>query len=147
MDAVRLGSALRALRRHRGWTQATVARRARVSQAAVSRAERGAAMALTGRTLKAIAEALGARYDPRITWQGEGLDRLLDAAHAGLVDQVVAMLRAHGWQVVPEATFNVYGERGSIDILAFHPGSGSLLIVEVKSVVPDMQSLLAGVER
>src|SRR5690242_14695073 len=56
VDAVRLGSALRALRRKRGWTQAEVARRARVSQTAVSRAERGEALSLTGRTLKAIAE-------------------------------------------------------------------------------------------
>jgi transcriptional regulator with XRE-family HTH domain len=147
MDVVRLGSALRALRRKRGWTQAEVARRARVSQAAVSRAERGEALSLTGRSLKAIAEALGARYDPRIVWQGEGLDRLLDAAHAGLVDRVVELLRANDWQVIPEATFNIYGERGSIDILAFHPASGSLLIVEVKSVVPDMQGLLASLDR
>ncbi|HET7830462.1 MAG TPA: hypothetical protein VFL03_12950 [Candidatus Limnocylindrales bacterium] len=80
-------------------------------------------------------------------WQGEGLDRLLDAAHAGLVDRVVELLRANDWQVIPEATFNIYGERGSIDILAFHPASGSLLIVEVKSVVPDMQGLLASLDR
>jgi len=31
MDAVRFGSALRAIRRRHGWTQAEVARRARVS--------------------------------------------------------------------------------------------------------------------
>lgn len=147
MDAVRLGSALRALRRMRGWTQADVAKRARVSQSAVSRGERGEALSLTGRNLKAIAEALGARYDPRVVWQGEGLDRLLDAAHAGLVERVVEVLRENEWQVVPEATFNIYGERGSIDILAFHPESGSLLIVEVKSVVPDMQGLLASMDR
>ena len=48
-----------------------------------------------------------------------------------------------GWEVHPEATFNVFGERGSIDILAFHPRYGALLIVEVKSAVPDMQSMLA----
>ena len=80
-------------------------------------------------------------------WQGEALDRLLDAAHAGLVDQVIEILVAAGWEIAPEVTFNDYGERGSIDVLAWHPEHGALLIIEVKSVLPDMQSMLAGVDR
>ncbi len=51
------------------------------------------------------------------------------------------------WQVATEVSFNLRGERGSIDILAFHPATGSLLVIEVKSVVPDMQAMLAGVDR
>ncbi len=147
MDPVRLGLAIRALRRRRGWTQEELARRAGVSQAAVSRAERGEAESLTVRTLAAVAEALGARAAIRILWQGEALDRLLDAAHAGLVDEVARLLREHGWEVVPEATFNHYGERGSVDVLAYHPVRRALLVVEVKSAVPDMQGLLAGIDR
>lgn len=147
MDWVRLGQGLRAIRHERGWTQTEVARRARVSQSAVSRAERGRAGTLTGETLGRIATALDARYVPRVLWQGEALDRLLDAAHAGLVDQVVALLAEHGWEAIPEATFNHYGERGSIDVLAWHPEHRALLVVEVKSVVPDMQAMLSGVDR
>jgi len=147
MDSVRVGLALRALRRQRGWTQTDLARRARISQASVSRAERGNASDLTVRTLTAIAEALGARVALRVLWQGEALDRLLDAAHAGLVDEVVRLLRARGWEVIPEATFSEFGERGSIDVLAWHPASGALLVIEVKSAVPDMGALLAGVDR
>jgi Holliday junction resolvase-like predicted endonuclease len=94
-----------------------------------------------------MAEGLGARATLRLLWHGEDLDRLLDGAHAGLVDDVVRLLRAHGWEVVAEATFSIYGERGSIDVLAFHPAHGALLIVEVKSVVPDMQGMLAGIDR
>ena len=45
---------------------------------------------------------------------------------------MVRLLVAAGWEVVPEATFNEFGERGSIDILAFHPKHGALLVVEVK---------------
>jgi len=39
-------------------------------------------------------------------------------------------------------SFSIWGERGSIDVLAQHPATGSLLVVEVKSVVPDSQELL-----
>lgn len=118
-----------------------------MSQSVVSRAERGEAAHLTVRTLTQIAEALGARAGLQLQWQGEGLDRLLDAAHAGLVNQVVALLVEHDWEIVAEATFNHYGERGSIDVLAWHPARRALLIVEVKSVVPDIQALLSGVDR
>jgi transcriptional regulator with XRE-family HTH domain len=147
MSWVRLGNGLRAIRRNRGWTQAQTAAKAGVSQSAVSRAERGDAGALAGTTLARIAEALGAQYQPRVLWQGEALDRLLDAAHAGLVNVVVQLLVENGWEVIPEATFSHYGERGSIDVLAWHEAEGALLIVEVKSVVPDIQGLLAGVDR
>jgi transcriptional regulator with XRE-family HTH domain len=147
MDSVRLGLAIRALRRRTRWTQQRLADRAGVSQSTVSRVERGELRHQTLHTLATIAEALGARASVKLYWHGEDLDRLLDAAHAGLVEQVVALLVAHGWEVLPEATFNDFGERGSIDVLAFHPGEGALLVIEVKSVVPDMQALLAGINR
>lgn len=46
-----------------------------------------------------------------------------------------------------EVSFDIRGQRGSIDILAFHPATGTLLVIEVKSVVPDMQAMLHGVDR
>jgi transcriptional regulator with XRE-family HTH domain len=147
MGPASVGGAIRALRRRAGLTQAELAARAHVSQAAVSRLERGRVGSLTLRTTQAVAEALDARATLRILWHGEALDRLLDAAHAGLVDQVVTILRSEGWEVIAEATFSVYGERGSIDVLAFHPAHGALLIVEVKSVVPDMQGMLGSLDR
>lgn len=147
MDPLRFGQGIRAIRGTRGLTQQALADRAGVSQSAVSRAERGESHRLTVRTLQRIAEALGARATLRLYWHGEELDRLLDAAHAGMVDQVIALLRSRGWEVVPELTFNVYGERGSIDVFAFHPGHGALLVVEVKSVMPDMQAMLSAMDR
>lgn len=147
MDTVRLGLAIRALRRRARWTQAELAGRAGVSQATVSRVERGELRHQTLNTLSLIAEALGARASVRIYWHGEDLDRLLDAAHAGLVEDVVRLLVRHGWHVLPELTFNEFGERGSIDVLAYHAETGALLIIEVKSVVPDMQAMLAAMDR
>jgi hypothetical protein len=80
-------------------------------------------------------------------WQGEGLDRLLDADHAATVEAVVRTLLGEGWLVATEVSFNVWGERGSIDILAFHPGTRILLVIEVKSVVPDVQATLMTLDR
>jgi hypothetical protein len=39
------------------------------------------------------------------------------------------------------------GERGSIDILALDPASGALLVIEVKSVVPDIGGMLMTLDR
>lgn len=147
MDPIRFGLALRALRRRRRLTQQQVADKAGVSRSTVQRIERGGVEDFTGRTIRKVANALEARYDQRILWQGEGLDRLLDQDHARIVETVVRWLRSEGWAVVAEATFAIRGERGSIDVLAFDEATGSLLVVEVKSVLPDVQGLLSGVDR
>jgi transcriptional regulator with XRE-family HTH domain len=147
MDVLQLGRGIRAIRRKKRWTQAQLATKAGLSQAAVSRVERGEALTLSAGVLDRIARAVGANLSIKLYWNGEDLDRLLDAAHAGLVEQVIVLLKAHGWDVVPELTFSEFGERGSIDILAYHAGHRALLVIEVKSVVPDMQAMLAGVDR
>jgi len=118
-----------------------------VSQSAVSRIETGRGDRLTVRVLAGVVAVPGARISLRVVGQGEDLDRLLDGDHAAIVERIAQLLRRLGWELVPEATFNVFGDRGSIDILAFHPATGALLVVEVKSVVPDVQATLSGVDR
>jgi transcriptional regulator with XRE-family HTH domain len=147
VDDLRLGRSVRVLRRHRGWRQTDLAAAAGSSQAAISRLERGEGGGLSLAALRRLATALGARLDVRLDWQGGGLDRLLDRAHADLVERVVRTLRPQGWELVPEASFSVYGERGSIDVLALHPASGVLLVVEVKSVLQDVQGTLMVLDR
>jgi Holliday junction resolvase-like predicted endonuclease len=91
--------------------------------------------------------ALGGYLSVRILFQGEGLDRLRDRRHAALVERMVKRLRADGWEVATEVSFNHFGERGSIDILAYHAATRTLLVVEVKSVVPDVSGSLATLDR
>jgi transcriptional regulator with XRE-family HTH domain len=147
VDIRRFGRAIRAIRVRRGWRQADLATRAGVARSVSGRLERGERRGLTLDTVGAVADALGARADLRLAWEGAELDRLLDEAHARLVELTVRMLRGLGWDVAVEVTFSRFGERGSIDVLAFHPGRRVLLVVEVKSVIPDMQALLDGVDR
>jgi transcriptional regulator with XRE-family HTH domain len=147
MDAIRLGLQLRALRIRRRWRQLDVALRAGVSRSVISAIERGELGRIQVDTVLAVAAALDARLDLVLRWHGEGLDRLLDAAHARLVESAVLVLRSAGWEVRVEVSFAIGGERGSIDILAFHLPSGTLLVIEVKSVVPDVQGVLHGIDR
>jgi len=94
-----------------------------------------------------VCVALGADLDVRVRWQGEGLDRLLDEGHATIIDRFLPLLRVASWEVALEVTFNEFGERGSIDILGWHPSTRALLVVEIKSVVPDAQGTLAPLDR
>lgn len=113
----------------------------------VGRIELGESSAVCVGDLNAVAVALDASLDVLLRWKGEDQDRLLDEGHARLVDQLVAWLRARGWEVAVEVSFNEFGERGSIDVLAFHPRTRSLAVFEVKSVTPDMQAMLSSLDR
>jgi transcriptional regulator with XRE-family HTH domain len=147
MDVVRFGLGMRALRRRRGWTQQRLADAVRLSRSAIGRIERGRADRVSVQVLVRVAAALGGTVTVRLLWQGEGLDRLLDSAHADLTERMLSRLRSLGWDVATEVSFNIRGERGSIDILAFHPPTGSLLVIEIKSVVPDLQAMLGILDR
>ena len=118
-----------------------------LSRSKVARVESGDVLRVPLGDLLTIAVALGADLDVFVRWRGEGLDRLLDAAHAALVELTVRLLEAFGWEVAVETSFNVDGERGSIDVLGWHPGTATLLVVEVKSVVPDVQAMLVTHDR
>ncbi len=134
--------ALRVLRRDRGWRQADLGRRADLSRDTVSRAERGAVDGLTLGALARLADALDASLVVELRWRGAELDRLIDRAHAAIVNAAAVRLATAGWVTRPEVSFNHYGDRGRCDLLAWHPSSEFLLVVEVKSRVGDVQEML-----
>jgi transcriptional regulator with XRE-family HTH domain len=147
MEAGRLGRACRALRIRRGWRQEDVARNTGLSRQLVAKIESGSIDSVQVGTLRRVTETLGATFDVQVRWHGEGLDRLLDAAHAGLVEAVVVRLKRSGWDSAVEASFARAGERGSIDVFAHHPSTATVLVVEVKSVVPDSQAMIHAIDR
>jgi transcriptional regulator with XRE-family HTH domain len=147
MDRQRFGRSVRALRQRLGWRQEDLAARCGVSQTTVSRVERGV---LAGTSLGAVERlviALGGELDVRVRWRGEELDRLLDSVHAAIGERVVEVLSGLGWECAVEVTFDIRGERGSVDVMAWHPPTGRLLVVESKSVVPDLQQMLGSLDR
>lgn len=134
--------AVRFLRLRRGWPQRVLGDRAGVSRELVSRLERGDLNGMTLGSVDRIAAALGASVTVQLRWQGEQLDRLIDAAHASIEQAVAELLTSLGWTVRVEVSFNHFGDRGRVDILAFHPILRILLIVEIKSALGDLQETL-----
>lgn len=147
MDALRLGAVVRAVRMRRRWRQVDVGAVARVSQPTVSRIERGHLRVLTIDAVLRVAEALEIRVDWTPRWRGGDLDRMLNAGHAAMHVAVARLFRGRPWLLSPETTFAIYGERGVIDVLAFHPPRGSLLVIELKTDLVDLQGLIGSVDR
>ncbi len=148
MDDIRLGNTLRVLRIRKHLRQSDVARRAGVSRQLIGRVEAGAAGRYPLDTVRSISNALGARIDMNLRYRGAELDRIVNAAHADLHRELGTFLDGlDGWIWLPEVTFSQYGERGVIDILAWHPETRSLLIIELKTELVDPQGLVAVMHR
>jgi transcriptional regulator with XRE-family HTH domain len=147
MDSLRLGAVVRAVRLRKGWRQADVAAAAHVSTATVSRVERGSFEPISVGTLLRVAASLEIRIDWQPRWRGGELDRMLNSGHAAMHEAAARELGRAGWRTAAEATFAIYGERGAIDILAFHPPTGGLLVVELKTDIVDVQGLIGAVDR
>ncbi len=120
MNDVQVGRSLRALRHRRRWRQEDVGATAGISQDLVSLAERGRIDAMPLRRLRSLAAALDADVVVTIRWRAGDLDRLLDEGHAAMVGLLSERLERLGWDIRPEVTYSIYGERGSIDLLAWH---------------------------
>lgn len=138
----------RAVRRRLGLRQVDVARRARVSSTLISRIERGQIGSMSPARSRRVAEALEIRLDLVASWRGGELERVLNARHASLHDVALALFEAAtGWEAASEVSFSIYGERGVIDILAWHEPTRTLLIVELKTELVDPQGLIGTMDR
>jgi transcriptional regulator with XRE-family HTH domain len=148
VDAVRLGAVCRALRIKKAWRQSDLAIKASVTRSDVSRLERGKAAELRVEIVLRIVAALGGRLGFSVWWFGGELDRLLNARHAALHESVArSLLTRPGWALAPEVSFAIRGERGVIDILAWHEETQTLLVIELKTEIVDISDLMGSVDR
>lgn len=149
MDDLRVGGAIRAVRRRKSWAQAELARRAKVSRSMVSRMERGHIGSMPLDKVRRVAAALDIRIDVYARWRAGDLDRLLNAKHSELHELVARWFAEElpDWVLSPEVSFAIYGERGVIDILAWHEPTRSLLVIELKTAIADVNELLGTADR
>jgi transcriptional regulator with XRE-family HTH domain len=148
VDDQRAGSALRAIRLRKRWRQKDLAAKAKVSPTMIVRIEHGRLEAVPLGTIRRVAHALDARVDTIVRWQGGDLGRLINARHSAMHEAMARMFATlEGWQAEPEVSFSIYGERGVIDILAWHPASRALLVIELKTELVDINDLMGSLDR
>ncbi|HET9344099.1 MAG TPA: helix-turn-helix transcriptional regulator [Candidatus Limnocylindrales bacterium] len=142
MTGPQIGRIARVLRHRLRLTQDDVAGRARTSQSTVSLLERGHVDRVAMPTVRRILGVLEADVVVSIRWRAGDLDRVIDERHAAIGEVVTTLLVALGWEAIPEVTYSISGERGSIDILAWHAPTRTLLVIEVKSEVTSIEETL-----
>lgn len=149
MDDQQVGTAIRTVRIRRRKRQADVAAAVGASASTMSRIERGHLDEVKLGTLRRVCAHLEIRLEIRLWSKGGDLDRMLSARHAQLVESIIAKLRRDSpdWEVLPEVSFSIWGERGVIDILAWHPGRRALLVIEVKTEIVDVGEMLGTFDR
>lgn len=142
MDDTRLGRLVRALRRRRGWRQVDLAAKAGVGRSVVSQLEIGRFDARSVATVRQIFETFGLTYEGGVRGLGADADRLLDERHSTLLGACARWLRDLAWKTAAEVSYSEWGERGSVDLLAWHEATSTLLVVEIKTELASVEATL-----
>ena len=143
VDDLAFGRVVRLARLRRRLRQQDLADQAGISRPLVSRLEHGHLGGLRLENIRAVAEVLEIRVEVQPRTRAIDLDRTVNARHSALAEHLVGWIAAApGWLVQPEVSYSEYGERGVIDLLGWHGGSGSVLVIEVKTERVDFGELL-----
>ena len=143
-----VGALFRAVRIRGGKRQVDVATGASVPRSRVSSVERGHLDDVPMGQLRAIANDLEIRVELVASWRGADGARIVNERHSRMHELVAARLAAiSGWKFATEVSFSEWGERGVVDILAWHSLTRTLLIIELKTEIPDPAGLVAQVDR
>jgi hypothetical protein len=99
------------------------------------------------RDLRRLAAALEIQLDVQARWRGGEGSRLIAARHSAMAEEVARLLSRLGWELRPEVSFSVWGERGVIDSLAWHAAYRALLVIELKTELVDVGEMLGTLDR
>ena len=137
-----IGKAIRAIRLLVGWPQKRLGTEVGQTQGWVSRVENGRIENLTIDSAERLLGAMGARLVITVDAPFLGdRQRQRDPAHARMSAHVARHLRRQGWLVETEVEFGSHRSHGWIDVLAFHPPTGILLVIELKTEIHDMGAI------
>ncbi len=142
MDGYTLGRLVRTLRHRARLTQQQLADRCGIKRWKIVKLEAGDIATLRFGDVSQCLGALDARLDIRAWYHGAAGERVMDELHSLLVGAMVKLLRDLGWEVRVEVSFSTYRERGSIDILAWHPPTRALAVGEIKSELGSIEGTL-----
>jgi transcriptional regulator with XRE-family HTH domain len=142
VDRFRIGRLHRSLRHRARLTQEQLGETAGVAPWKIKRIEAGELDRLRLGDISSSFSALSADFEYLVRYRGAAADRLLDEGHARLVGLIVDLLKLHGWEVRIEVSYSSFGERGSIDVLAWHAAERVLVVIEVKTEFGALESTL-----
>jgi transcriptional regulator with XRE-family HTH domain len=136
---VTFGSACRDTRLRLGLTQQQVADRAGVSRSYLAKVELGQASPPLD-LVEAIADALGLELDlrPPIFMKERIRGDIVHAHCSGYIDR---RLTSVGWHTAREIEVRHGRSHGWIDLLAFDPRTGTLLLIEIKTRLDDVGAI------
>ena len=92
--------------------------------------------------LRKVVGAFGLSLELTVRGLGADGDRLLDERHAAVLGACAAWLQSIGWLTVAEVSYSEWGERGSIDLLAWHAPTRTLLVIEIKTELVSVEATL-----
>ena len=142
MDDARLGRLIRVVRQRRGWRQTDLAAKASVGKTLIAEIESGRLEGIGLARMRKVVGAFGLSLELTIRGLGADVDRLLDERHASLLGACAAWLKSLGWLTVAEVSYSEWGERGSIDLLAWHAPTATLLVIEIKTELVSVEATL-----
>jgi hypothetical protein len=144
VDDQRVGASLRAIRTRRRLRQSDASAAAGIPRGVAILIEAGRLDRVRFGDIRRYAVSVGARFDGRVLWQGADLDRMLNHGHARMHEAMSRWLATiDGWLSIPEVSFAFGGERGVIDVIAWHAAARTLLIIELKTRIVDINELMA----
>lgn len=130
------------LRDAHGWTQDELAARVGISQGMISAIEHARVPGLTLVRAEQVLGALGATLVISVDTPFLGdRDRQRDPAHARCSAYVTTRLRRAGWDVATEVEVGGDRSRGWIDVLAVHPSTHQMLVIEIKTEIRDFGAI------
>ena len=138
----RIGRAIRSTSETFGWSQRELARRLGTNQTAIRRLQAGGAT-IDSKLATAALDLLGIRVTIDANSIGlAGRREQHDLVHARCCGYVARQLKQRGWEVQTEVEIGEGRYRGWIDILAYRPSYGALLVIEVKTEIDDFGRVL-----
>lgn len=137
-----IGAALRGCRRDRGWSQARLSAESGVPQTVVSTIERAVHLNPPLETVRVLGQALDAELIVDIRpARLVGKSDQKDPAHAACVAATRRILERTGWLTASEVEITTGRAHGFIDLIAFDPFTGRILVIEVKTEIRDVGGL------
>lgn len=132
-----VGRIIRDGRRLLRLSQQDLERRCSVSQSRLSRIERGRCQSVRIVEVDRIFVSLGVSYRLDVSLPAASMV-VRDSVHSRCVAYVQRRLERDGWRVVREVEIRAGRRVGWIDVLAFHPVTRMLLVIEFKTELRDI---------